>query len=375
MASSAPPSATAGPTRVFFSFTSGFLESGSPELAPWEEKKTAAVALATSKIQATQVENLNAGAVSEQPCDIPAPAGEVTEAAPITTRRPVWYKAALLAAAVLLLCAALAFPAALAATLPQLASNVSPWRLLAVTGMITAAAIAALSVPVIAKTPPPSPNPTPPDSPRATAADPPSTPPPMTKEMLLPTDTPPHALRGLGMKVRGAKPAGNKTGRASARLTGGRRGISFGDVNVREYSIVAGGCGSTVSHGIPLGLGWFVVDESKFSLELFEAMRRTERRGIDVFLDEARVSAEERERRMVNAGMSEQEMLVAQTDCERTLRLRDWSCRMAWRQRRFRRGLRTKLKTKLLAKGTFLPARQWRSRRAKLLSHRFEWAV
>merc|ERR1711924_245336 len=102
MASSAPPSATAGPTRVFFSFTSGFLESGSPELAPWEEKKTAAVALATSKIQATQVENLNAGAVSEQPCDIPAPAGEVTEAAPITTRRPVWYKAALLAAAVLL---------------------------------------------------------------------------------------------------------------------------------------------------------------------------------------------------------------------------------------------------------------------------------
>lgn len=79
--------------------------------------------------------------------------------------------------------------------------------------------------------------------------------------------------------------------------------VHFGHVDVREHAVMVGGSGVVITDGAPLGLGWGVVAEHCFTVDEFESERWNVRRHMDNFVQEGWVSAVEREKRLLAGGV------------------------------------------------------------------------
>lgn len=82
-----------------------------------------------------------------------------------------------------------------------------------------------------------------------------------------------------------------------------QRRVHFGEVMVREMCREAGGGGAVSSDGVPLGLGWTVVDERCSSVTEFEAERAGIRREMDAYPAMGHMNKEEREQCLLQAGV------------------------------------------------------------------------
>jgi len=97
--------------------------------------------------------------------------------------------------------------------------------------------------------------------------------------------------------------------------------LRWGNVYVREMCREAGGGGAISSDGIPLGLGWVIAAESRATVADFEAAKHTRPERGDFCLA-GRVGKEERERRLLEAGIPWTELVQCYQAVERVRQAR-----------------------------------------------------
>jgi len=99
-----------------------------------------------------------------------------------------------------------------------------------------------------------------------------------------------------------------------------KRTCSFGEVEVREYSILlAGGGGVPSEGGPPLGLGWDVVDNTKTSLAAYEQTRIGIRSPREVYMSEGYISAKKRSRILKEVGYTSKQIKRAARQVQQTM--------------------------------------------------------
>jgi len=138
--------------------------------------------------------------------------------------------------------------------------------------------------------------------------------------------------------------------------------VRFNCVTIREHELEAGGSGVVISDGAPLGLGWAIVQEQRFDVNEFEAKRSSVRREMDNFVQEGCVSSEEREQRLLDGGLDPSSIEKSSKDDELIQRLRQRSNDQTWAYRWQRYIIRNRIRAK-----TLTPGGSWKNRRSTKL--------
>jgi len=79
--------------------------------------------------------------------------------------------------------------------------------------------------------------------------------------------------------------------------------VHFGQVHIREMSREAGGGSAVSSDGVPLGLGWKIIDEKCLDVEDFEKDRSQSRSPMSVYQLNGHIPNEQREKYLLDAGV------------------------------------------------------------------------